>query len=289
MSDGVLKALITTEPEETNEPAWGRDGLTKSILDGLTASIAMLDDSGKIIFVNESWRRYAEASHLVVSDHLVVSNHGIGMNYLEVCESESRDSQAELREIANGIREIISGESDEFHTEYPCHSLSEKRWFSVRATRIDDNDPPILLLVYNDVTEQKLLEEEREKIKSIFQSIGVVHIIENEELLDAVTGLSGSGPAYVAMFIEALSDGGVKMGLPRVMALNLAAQTVYGTAKMVLESGIHPAELKDKVSSPGGTTIEGIKELEVHGLRGSVISAVESATRRSKELSKGGK
>jgi len=88
------------------------------------------------------------------------------------------------------------------------------------------------------------------------------------------------------MFIEALSDGGVKMGLSKNMALKLAAQTVYGTAKMVLEGGLHPAEFKDKVSSPGGTTIEGIHELEVGGLRGSVISAVQAATRRSKELSK---
>jgi PAS domain S-box-containing protein len=165
MSDGVLKALITTEPEETNEPAWGRDGLTKSILDGLTAGIAILDDSGKIIFVNESWRRYAEASHLVVSDHLVVSNHGIGMNYLEVCESKNSDSQGEQREIANGIREIISGKSDEFYMEYPCHGPNEKRWLSVRATRIEGEDPTILLLVYNDVTEKKVLEEESEEIK----------------------------------------------------------------------------------------------------------------------------
>jgi pyrroline-5-carboxylate reductase len=131
--------------------------------------------------------------------------------------------------------------------------------------------------------------EERENVKRIFESIGATYVIQDEDLLDAVTGLSGSGPAFVAMFIEALSDGGVSMGLSRDMALRLAAQTVYGTAKMVLEGGIHPSELKDKVSSPAGTTIEGIKELEFRGFRGSVISAVSAATRRSKELSKGGK
>ncbi|MGH7793189.1 MAG: pyrroline-5-carboxylate reductase family protein, partial [Thermodesulfobacteriota bacterium] len=128
--------------------------------------------------------------------------------------------------------------------------------------------------------------EEKRLIKKIFESIGIAYEIDNEALLDGVTGLSGSGPAFVAMFIEALTDGGVKMGLPRNMALQLATQTVYGTARMVLDSGIHPAELKDKVSSPGGTTIEGIKDLEVRGFRGSVISAVSAATRRSKELSK---
>ena len=88
------------------------------------------------------------------------------------------------------------------------------------------------------------------------------------------------------MFIDALSDGGVKMGLPKHTALRLAAQTVFGTAKLLLDGGLHPAELKDRVSSPAGTTIEGIHQLEVHGFRGSIISAVEAAALRSKDLSK---
>src|SRR5579875_815880 len=129
-------------------------------------------------------------------------------------------------------------------------------------------------------------QEERADVKRIFDSVGITYIVESEGLLDAVTGLSGSGPAFVSIFIEALADGGVKMGLPRGMSMRLAAQTVYGTARMVLDGGIHPAELKDRVSSPSGTTIEGIKEIEVGGLRGIVISAVEAAVRRSKELSK---
>ena len=105
-----------------------------------------------------------------------------------------------------------------------------------------------------------------------------------EKLLDAVTGLSGSGPAYVYQIIEALSDGGVRVGLPRDVATKLAAQTVLGAAQMVLSTGQHPGVLKDAVASPGGTTIAGLHALEAGGLRGILMNAVQAATERSRQL-----
>jgi pyrroline-5-carboxylate reductase len=121
--------------------------------------------------------------------------------------------------------------------------------------------------------------------KGIFDSVGRSVIVE-EKHMDAVTGLSGSGPAYVFVIIDALSDAGVKVGLPRQLALELAAQTVYGSAKMVLETNEHPAKLRDMVTSPGGTTIEGLHALEKGKLRATLMNAVEAATARSKELGK---
>jgi pyrroline-5-carboxylate reductase len=160
----------------------------------------------------------------------------------------------------------------------------------IKIIRVMPNTPALVLAGASVLyCGSSVTQEERKGVKRIFESIGIAYIVESEDILDAVTGLSGSGPAFVAIFIEALADGGVRMWLPRNMAIRLAAQTVYGTARMVLDGGIHPAELKDRVSSPSGTTIEGIKELEVRGFRGGVISAVEASARRSKELSKEGK
>lgn len=130
------------------------------------------------------------------------------------------------------------------------------------------------------------LPEDGALAQELFSAVGTALAVK-EALLDAVTGLSGSGPAYVYVFIEGLSDGGVAAGLPREVATRLAAQTVLGGAKMALETGLHPGALKDMVASPGGTTIEGLHELEKGALRGTLMNAVRAAAEKSKKLGQG--
>ncbi|MDB6123201.1 MAG: Pyrroline-5-carboxylate reductase [Pedosphaera sp.] len=158
---------------------------------------------------------------------------------------------------------------------------------NARAIRVMPNTPA---LVGASATAYALgkstLPEDGQLAQKLFAAVGIAFQVK-ESLLDAVTGLSGSGPAYVYMMIEGLSDGGVAAGLPRDIATKLAAQTVLGGAKMVLETGMHPGALKDMVTSPGGTTIEGVHELEKGKLRGTLMSAVRAATEKSKKLGQG--
>jgi pyrroline-5-carboxylate reductase len=153
-----------------------------------------------------------------------------------------------------------------------------------RVVRVMPNTP---VLVRDGVSALSfgsgVTEKDQQLARRLFEAVGRAVVVE-EKLMDAVTGLSGSGPAYVFMAIEALADGGVKMGLPRTVADLLAAQTVLGAARMVLETGEHPAKLKNGVASPGGTTIAGLHRLEQGGLRAALMAAVEAAAKRSEEL-----
>ena len=157
----------------------------------------------------------------------------------------------------------------------------------VRLIRVMPNTPALVLEGVTAIAKAEGLEpDDLDTAGEIFSAVGRVVVLE-EELLDAVTGLSGSGPAYVALVIESLADGGVRMGLDRITAMTLATQTVLGAAKLLLDTGMHPGALKDMVSSPGGTSIAGIAALEEGGIRTTFIKAVERATLRSKELGQG--
>jgi pyrroline-5-carboxylate reductase len=169
----------------------------------------------------------------------------------------------------------------------PVAALREALGRSGRLIRVMPNTPALVLEGVTAIARSEGLEAgDLEVAQELFEAVGRVVVLD-EEALDAVTGLSGSGPAYVAIVIESLADGGVKMGLDRTTAMTLAAQTVLGSARLILETGMHPGQLKDMVSSPGGTTIAGIAALEEGGLRRTLIGAVERATQRSREL--GGK
>ncbi len=169
---------------------------------------------------------------------------------------------------------------------YPLERLSQRLPRHTKLVRAMPNTPSSVRAGVTAISlASGVPDAEAQRARALFESVGQVVIVE-ERLMDAVTGLSGSGPAYIFVLIEALADGGVKAGLPRTTAETLAAQTVLGAAKMVQETGEHPAKLKDRVASPGGTTIAGLHVLEQGRLRATLMSAVETAAKRSAELGK---
>jgi pyrroline-5-carboxylate reductase len=168
----------------------------------------------------------------------------------------------------------------------PIRAVESKIAAGARVVRAMPNTPALSRAGATAIAKSaSATAEDLDVARALFDAVGRTVLLD-EAHLDAVTGLSGSGPGYVMLFIEALADGGVKAGLPRDVALILAAQTVFGSAKLLLDSGEHPAHLKDMVTSPGGTTIAGLTVLESAGMRGTLIAAVEAATARALELGK---
>jgi pyrroline-5-carboxylate reductase len=168
----------------------------------------------------------------------------------------------------------------------PIAAIERKVGHGVRIIRTMPNTPALVGAGATALSPgEHATEADLAQARALFDAIGK-SVVVDEPLLDAVTGLSGSGPAYVFIIIEALADGGVKAGLSRAQAMELAAQTVYGSAKLLIETGEHPGRLKDQVTSPGGTAIAGLHTLESGGLRRTLMDAVEAATNRSRELGK---
>jgi pyrroline-5-carboxylate reductase len=166
----------------------------------------------------------------------------------------------------------------------PIRALEARLPETVRVVRAMPNTAAIVLAGATGIAPgSRATDADVEFTRALFDATGRSVVLE-ESLIDAVTGLSGSGPAYIMLIIEALADGGVKVGLHRDTALLLAAQTVFGSAKLLLDTGEHPGRLKDMVTSPGGTAIAGLHTLESGGLRRTLIDAVDVATRRAQEL-----
>lgn len=192
--------------------------------------------------------------------------------------------QTVIKEIKNEVKDeviivvIAAGKSIE-----EVRNMFERE---IKIVRVMPNTPALVGEGMAAISPNSLVtEKETEEIKAIFDSFGKSEIV-GEYLMDAVTGVSGSSPAFVYMFIEAMADSAVLNGMPRNQAYKFAAQTVLGSAKMVLETGKHPGELKDMVTSPGGTTIEGVTKLEELGMRNAVIQAQNACIEKSKKMSK---
>lgn len=168
----------------------------------------------------------------------------------------------------------------------PITAIESKLRAGVRVVRSMPNTPALVNAGATAIAPgEHATKDDLDLAKSIFDAVGITVVLD-ENQLDAVTGLSGSGPAYIFLILEALADAGVKVGLSRRNAQRLAAQTVMGSAKLLLETDEHPGRLKDMVTSPGGTAIAGLHTLEEGGMRTTLINAVESATNRARELGK---
>ncbi|MBD2393413.1 pyrroline-5-carboxylate reductase [Cyanobacterium aponinum AL20118] len=239
------------------------------------------------------------ASEIIISDPALSRRQWWQEKYqVETTTDNQRvldDSQVLLLAIKPQIFErVVEGLTINPHRHIPLilsilagTSLSqlERAFASLPIIRVMPNTPALVGQGMSAIAPNgKVSESQLSLALSLFEAIGSV-IQVPEYQMDAVTGLSGSGPAFVALMIEALADGGVASGLPRAIALELAVQTVLGTAELVKQKNLHPALLKDQVTSPGGTTIAGVAALEEKGFRSAVISAVKSAYLRSQELS----
>ena len=167
-----------------------------------------------------------------------------------------------------------------------CANIEKSLPAATRVVRAMPNTPALVQSGATAIAAgARATEKDIAEAMFLFDAVGITAVVD-ESLLDAVTGLSGSGPAYIFLILEALADGGVKVGLPRQIAQRLAAQTVLGSAKLLLQTEQHPGQLKDMVTSPGGTTIAGVHTLEQNGVRAALIDAVEAATSRARSLGK---
>lgn len=258
----------------------GAGNMAAALIRGLLASGSVPVAAVRASDVREERRREVAAAHgvEVLGDNVALA----GWADLLVLAVKPQGVERVLDQVAPALRPetlVVSVAAG-----VPLRSLEARLPEKTRVVRSMPNTAAMALAGATAISGGRhATDADLAAAKRLFEGVGRVVVLE-ESLLDAVTGLSGSGPAYVMLIIEALADGGVKVGLHRDTALLLAAQTVYGAAKLLLETGEHPGRLKDMVTSPGGTAIAGLHTLESGGLRRTLIDAVEAATRRAAEL-----
>ena len=258
----------------------GGGNMAEAMIRGLLAAKLVIPDDILISDVREDRLAYLQETYRVlisVSNAEVASKAEIIL--LAVKPQIISQVLDGLIDVVNRDKLIIS-----IAAGVPTNFIADKFPSPVRVIRVMPNTPALVLEAASALTSgSHATAEDLETAKRLFRAVGKVVVVE-ESLMDAITGLSGSGPAYIFLAIDALSDAGVKVGLSRDIAQLLSAQTVLGAARMVLETKKHPGELKDMVTSPGGTTIAGLHALEQGGLRATLINAQEAATLRSREL-----
>lgn len=249
-------------------------GIVKSKLKEPKSVMASNTSCGKLDMMKERYGIITTTSNIEVAKSADIIVLAVKPNKYSAVIEEIKDyikSDAIIITIAPGIT---------------IEKASESFGGSVKIARTMPNTPALVGEAMSAVVfSENMDDSEKSQVISIFESFGRVEMIE-EKLMDAIPAISGSSPAYVYMFIEALADGGVLQGIPRSKAYKMAAQAVLGAAKMVLETGEHPGVLKDNVCSPGGTTIEAVYTLEKNNFRGAVISAMESCTEKTIKMSK---
>ena len=258
----------------------GGGNMAEAMIRGLLAAKLMAPDDLLVSDVREERLAYLKETYRV---HTSVSNPEVASKAEVVLLAVKPQI---MSEVLDGLIDVINGDKliVSIAAGITTTFVSDKFPGAVRVIRVMPNTPALVLEAASALTRgNHATLDDLEIAKRLFRAVGKVVIIE-ESLMDAITGLSGSGPAYIFLIIDALSDAGVKVGLSRDVAQLLAAQTVLGAARMVLDTKKHPGELKDMVTSPGGTAIAGLHTLEQGGLRTTLINAVETATLRSKEL-----
>lgn len=260
----------------------GAGNMAEALMNGLISSHTVLP--GSIMASDRSMDRLA-----VIAEGYKIK--GMNSNAEVVAGSDIVILAVKPQDIANVLIEIREEVKDRLIISIAAgvntKKIADILLTPARIIRAMPNTPALVLSGATALFIGEGCTKDDEKMAvRIFDAVGKTVVLKDESLMDAVTGLSGSGPAYVFIILEALADAGVRMGLPRETASLLANQTVFGAARMVMETKRHPAELKDMVASPGGTTIAGLKKLEDGKLRASIMDAVEAAALRSKELSK---
>ncbi|MCI9271245.1 MAG: pyrroline-5-carboxylate reductase [Dorea sp.] len=249
-----------------------------AILYGAMESGVIAKENVFVYDINPSMRNKASDWGVTVSANDAEVCRNADMILLAVKPQQAEDALAMCEDALDNkaMMSIVAGVTTE--------RLQAMTNGTPRILRIMPNTPA---MVYEGAfalcSDNNFTKDELASAKSLYETIGIVEMVP-EHLIDAVCGLSGGGPAYAAMFIEAMADGGVKQGLPRTTAYRLAAQTCLGTAKMILETDLHPGQIKDMVTSPAGTTIEGCEKLETGGMRGAVMECIKAAAERSKAL-----